>query len=438
MPHDVFLSHSAQDSDAADAVCAGLEAAGIRVWMAPRDIVPGMEWGAAIVAAISACRALVLILSARSNASKQVLREVERAVSKGIPIVPVRIENVQASEAMEYYISAPHWLDATAPPIERHVERIVASVRMLIGISEPPAPARPVPNAAPAVPAEPVPPVDTRPRVPCPACAEYVLVEAKRCWRCGTDLTTQSAPATSSVTATVAPGGPAHSPEVRGPSRQHESTREASRVEPYAAPWSPHARHTSDASDARVPGPAPTSPGSGETRVVKVILAVCVLLIVVLIWRSFDHRLEVAPAADTTVAATDTAASPTPLMPTPTTTASSAAITGDIVEVRMIGDAFGYRFDPANVTVKKGDGVKFTMVSGGPHNVAFDEAGIPAGSAAQLDANMSDKMAMLSSNMKTNPGDAITVSFANLPAGTYNYHCTPHLAMGMKGTITVQ
>jgi plastocyanin len=141
------------------------------------------------------------------------------------------------------------------------------------------------------------------------------------------------------------------------------------------------------------------------------------------------------PAADTTAAAAPAAPSTST---TPAGSATAAPITGNTVEVKMVGDAQGYRFEPANVTIKKGDGVKFTMVSGGPHNVAFDEAAIPAGSAAQLDANMSDKMAMLSSNMKTNPGDAITVSFANVPAGTYNYHCTPHLAMGMKGVITVQ
>jgi plastocyanin len=151
--------------------------------------------------------------------------------------------------------------------------------------------------------------------------------------------------------------------------------------------------------------------------------------------------------ADSTAAApaaTDSAANATaaPAAPATSTTASGSAtaapITGKTVEVKMIGDAQGYRFDPANVTISKGDGVKFTMVSGGPHNVAFDPQGIPAGSNAQLDANMSDKMAELSSNMKTNPGESVTVSFANVPAGTYNFHCTPHLAMGMKGAVTVQ
>jgi plastocyanin len=105
----------------------------------------------------------------------------------------------------------------------------------------------------------------------------------------------------------------------------------------------------------------------------------------------------------------------------------------------MVGDAKGYRFEPANITVKPGDGIKFTTVSGGPHNVAFDPATVPADSKAQLDANMgSDKIGELSSALKMNPGESVTVSFGNIKAGTYPFHCTPHLAMGMKGVVTVQ
>ncbi len=149
--------------------------------------------------------------------------------------------------------------------------------------------------------------------------------------------------------------------------------------------------------------------------------------------------------ADTVGVATDTAAA---IAPAPTTapagTAPAAAgttapITGTTHEVKMVGDAKGYRFEPANITVKSGDGIKFTTVTGGPHNVAFDPATIPADSKAQLDANMgSDKMGELSSAMKMNPGESITISFGNVKPGTYPFHCTPHLAMGMKGVITVQ
>ena len=151
--------------------------------------------------------------------------------------------------------------------------------------------------------------------------------------------------------------------------------------------------------------------------------------------------------ADTTAVAVDTSAATTTTTTTtssttagtPAATGTMAPITGTTHEVKMIGDAKGYRFEPANITVKQGDGIKFINVIGGPHNVAFDPATIPADVRPQLDANMgTDKMGELSSNMKMNPNETITVSFANIKPGQYPFHCVPHLAMGMKGVITVQ
>jgi plastocyanin len=124
---------------------------------------------------------------------------------------------------------------------------------------------------------------------------------------------------------------------------------------------------------------------------------------------------------------------------TPVVAGTMAPITGTTHEVKMVGDAKGYRFEPANITVKQGDGVKWIIVSGGPHNVAFDPATIPPDVRPQLDANMgTDRMGELSANMKINPGESITISFGNIKPGQYPYHCTPHLALGMKGIITVR
>lgn len=145
--------------------------------------------------------------------------------------------------------------------------------------------------------------------------------------------------------------------------------------------------------------------------------------------------------ADTTHVAVDTTAAATTTTTSTTTSGAvtMAPITGKTIEVKMLGDAKGYRFEPANVTVKQGDGVKFVVVSGPPHNVAFDPATIPSDVKAQLDANMgTDKMGELSSNMKMNPGESVTVSFGNIKPGQYPYHCIPHLALNMKGVITVQ
>jgi plastocyanin len=49
-----------------------------------------------------------------------------------------------------------------------------------------------------------------------------------------------------------------------------------------------------------------------------------------------------------------------------------------------------------------------------------------------------DKIGELSANMKMNPGESITISFGNIKPGQYPYHCTPHLALGMKGVVRVQ
>ena len=149
---------------------------------------------------------------------------------------------------------------------------------------------------------------------------------------------------------------------------------------------------------------------------------------------------------DTTHVAVDTtspAGTTTPGTPTPaggtSGPATMAPITGKTHEIRMLGDAQGYRFEPANFTVRAGDGAKFVVVSGPPHNVAFDPATIPPDVRPQLDANMgTDKMGELSSSMKMNPGESVTVSFGNIKPGQYPYHCTPHLALNMKGVITVQ
>ncbi|HEX7545982.1 MAG TPA: plastocyanin/azurin family copper-binding protein [Gemmatimonadaceae bacterium] len=123
----------------------------------------------------------------------------------------------------------------------------------------------------------------------------------------------------------------------------------------------------------------------------------------------------------------------------PAAAGTALPITGKTWEVKMIGDGTSYKFVPADLTIKAGDGIKFTVVSMPPHNVAFDPAVVPADVKGQLDANMGpNKIGELSSGLLLNIGDAVTISFAGIKPGKYEFHCTPHLAMNMKGTVTVQ
>ena len=145
--HDVFISYSTTDKSIADAVCAALEGRGIRCWIAPRDVTPGLPFAAALVDAIDASRLFILVFSAAANGSPQVPREVARACNKGLAILTVRIEDAPMSKEMEYYLAPQHWLDAFPPPFEDYLDYLVESVCRLL--EQVPALPPPVPPAVP-------------------------------------------------------------------------------------------------------------------------------------------------------------------------------------------------------------------------------------------------------------------------------------------------
>jgi TPR repeat protein len=132
MAHDVFISYSAKNKTTGDAVCAMLESQGIRCWIAPRDVTPGMEWGECIIDAIEQARIMVLVFSSDANTSPQIHREVERAVNHGVAMLPLRIEDVQPGKALEYFIGNVHWLDALTTPLEAHLRQLAGTIQMLL------------------------------------------------------------------------------------------------------------------------------------------------------------------------------------------------------------------------------------------------------------------------------------------------------------------
>src|SRR5262245_19420994 len=111
MAHDVFISYAQEDKATADAVCATLEKDGIRCWIAPRDVLSGTDWPVAILEAIESTRIMVLVFSEHANRSWAVKNEVERAMNREVPIIPLRIQNVPPAKTLEFFISTPHWLD---------------------------------------------------------------------------------------------------------------------------------------------------------------------------------------------------------------------------------------------------------------------------------------------------------------------------------------
>jgi TIR domain/Novel STAND NTPase 2 len=131
MSHEIFISYSAKDVTTAEIVCQALEKSGLSCWIAPRDITPGVKYAEAILDGINNCQLFLLILSSASNDSPQVEMEVDRAASKDITILSFRIDHVSLSKTMEFYLSSRHWLDATTPPLEKHLSILIRTVKNL-------------------------------------------------------------------------------------------------------------------------------------------------------------------------------------------------------------------------------------------------------------------------------------------------------------------
>jgi hypothetical protein len=157
--HQVFVCYAHPDVGYANAICHKLEASGVRCWMAPRDISPSKDWAEEIIDAISFAAIMIFVFSSHSNSSPQVRREIERAVNKGVRILPLRVEDVPLSKSLEYFVSTPHWLDAVTLPFEAHLDKLRECVQgVLSGFSVdcfPPmaasitsAPAKPAPPAS--------------------------------------------------------------------------------------------------------------------------------------------------------------------------------------------------------------------------------------------------------------------------------------------------
>jgi serine/threonine-protein kinase len=144
---DLFISHSSEDAEVARALRGDLESAGYTCWMAPDDVVGTDTWTEQILAAIEGSKAMVVLISGSSNRSPHVSREVNLALGRGRPVLPVRIEDVAPEGSLEYLLSLVQRVDAFPPPITSHRDRIL---RRLASIAQPEAATAVEPETTPA------------------------------------------------------------------------------------------------------------------------------------------------------------------------------------------------------------------------------------------------------------------------------------------------
>jgi len=110
---EVFISYSSKDRERVMAFVERLQASGIAVWVDQRGIEGAHLWAQDIAEALMAAQVVVLMMSATSMASHNVVKEVALAGDENKHILPVRLEAVEVPTSMRYHLAGLQHLDLT-------------------------------------------------------------------------------------------------------------------------------------------------------------------------------------------------------------------------------------------------------------------------------------------------------------------------------------
>src|SRR5688500_5229558 len=145
----VFVSHSSDNRELASDLAAFLEARGVRIWIAPRDVRPGMDYSEQLQLAIESAVAFVVLVTDMANKSPYVRAEPEMAFSNHKPLFPVRITDIQPAAGLALFLKIRHWTDAYGASKGANLDRLARELQTLSGVGAD-APAGAVPAPAPA------------------------------------------------------------------------------------------------------------------------------------------------------------------------------------------------------------------------------------------------------------------------------------------------
>ena len=130
MSKDIFISYSSKDTEITDKIHDYLENNGFSCWMAPKEIKTSENYSQKIIDALNSAKIVLLVFSEYSHASEYVTEEIDNAFTRGIPILPFRIDDTFPKGKMEFYLRHCQWLDASSNP-EDHFPQLLEDVDRL-------------------------------------------------------------------------------------------------------------------------------------------------------------------------------------------------------------------------------------------------------------------------------------------------------------------
>jgi hypothetical protein len=164
MAGHVFISHGSENRDEANELCAFIEGHGVKAWIAPRDVRPGIDYSEALQSAIETCIACVVLVTEMANKSPYVRAETEMAFSNSKPIFPVRLADIKPAPGLAFFLKIRHWTDAFGKEREASLDRLALELRTLSHVE----PAAPAPEPPPPEP-PPMAPTPDLAKAPAPA-----------------------------------------------------------------------------------------------------------------------------------------------------------------------------------------------------------------------------------------------------------------------------
>ncbi|HVQ09857.1 MAG TPA: TIR domain-containing protein [Allosphingosinicella sp.] len=185
MAGHVFISHGSENRDEANDLVAFIESHGVKAWIAPRDVRPGIDYSEALQAAIEGCAAFVVLVTEMANKSPYVRAETEMAFSNSKPIFPVRLADISPAPGLAFFLKIRHWTDAYGKERDASLDRLALELRTLSGLvpAEAPPPAEPAPAPPPPPAPEPAaaaPPPDLAKAPPAPSAPPAAPADAER------------------------------------------------------------------------------------------------------------------------------------------------------------------------------------------------------------------------------------------------------------------
>jgi formylglycine-generating enzyme required for sulfatase activity len=135
MPDYVFISYARDDNDFVLKLTSDLAQRGVSVWLDTGSIRAGEAWRGSIVEAIENCTAFLIVLSPKSVASSNVVKELAIAGSSAKPIIPLVHRDHELKPEMKYTLAGLQRLDFARG---RYEDNLAYLVEVLPGETEQP------------------------------------------------------------------------------------------------------------------------------------------------------------------------------------------------------------------------------------------------------------------------------------------------------------